>query len=237
MMDYSRKTRKRKLWVAGYALVLLLCFAVHYIVSGCPPITLEQQFRREEKAQWVGPAQILGTTELKNARFYDSVLLADDAYGVTMYLFRDDLDSGKLHYRNKTGDVTVLAVQSFELFPDSREQIELPIIVFNRDSWAVRAELELVVDDGSLVQTYYAEAERENEGYFCFVVSQDGSTSQGSALRRVSEVSSSDSEDLYSRYPVTVRLYDQNGQLLREESREIRSPALEAQDAQKEGKS
>lgn len=232
-MDHSQKTRKRKLRVAVCTAVLLLCIPLHYIAAGCPPLNLEHQFRRAEKAQWVGPAYMLGTMELENARFYDRVLLADDAFGVTMYLFRDDSDSGELHYRTKTGDLTVLAVPNFNILANDRDQIELPIIAFNRNAKAVRAELELVVDDGSAVQTYHAEAKRENEGYFCFTVSQSGWTSQVSALRSVSEVSSSDSEDLYRRFPVTVRLYDQNGQLLQEENREICSPALEAQDGEK----
>lgn len=219
-----------------YVTVLLLCILLHYIATGCPPLNLEHQFRRAEKAQWVGPAEILGSFELKGARFYDRVLLAEDRYGTTMYLYREDIDYGELHYRQKTDKMQVLAVPAFNVTGDVRKQIELPIIVFDRNAKAVRAEMELVVDDGSAVQTYYAEAERENEGYFCFIVTQSGWGAQIDALRRLSQISGSNVYNYYveSRFPIAVRLYDENGKLIHEERSEIVSAS---RDAQKEANS
>jgi len=203
-----------------YVTVLLLCILLHYIATGCPPLNLEHQFRRAEQAQWVGPAKILGTLELQDSGSYDHVLLAEDHYGTTMYLYSEDTKSGQLHYRKKTDHMQVLAVPGFR-FMSNDDQIELPVIAFDRSPKAVRAELELVVDDGSAVQTYHAEAQRENDGYFCFTITQSGWGAQVRALRRLAWVSGGD-DYLSPPYPFTIRLYSASGELLHEEQSEIR---------------
>lgn len=212
-----------------------------YVFSGCPAFTVEEQYRRAEKANLVGPAEILGTVELKDAySVYDRLLLADDGEGVIMYLYRaDDISNHRLVYREKMGEVTVPAAPSNDVFWWGRKEIEVPVLVFDSCPAAVRAELELELgcefNGEEFQKTYSLESYREKQGYFLFSIRASASYelgAEGCALSTLAQVSGHDfASYVETAIPATVRLYDEAGAKVYEKSLYIRSVAGEAHEA------
>lgn len=221
----------RKARVLIQIILLLLTAVVFYISIGSPAFGPEHRFRRAEKAQCIGPSTILATVKLDGIN-YDHVLLAEDELGTYMYLYEDDHDYGALHYRKKTGDFTVVPVPQYANEFNAK-QINLPIIAFDDCPEAVRATLEVTVSASSTI-TYSAEAQRENDGYFCFWIRQTGWGNQIDMLCALSGISSRYAGNSLLSFPVTVRLYDENNRLIRAEHLTLRSPAGEANAAEKE---
>ena len=203
-----------------------------YVFSGCPAFTVEEQYRRAEKANLVGPAEILGTVELKDAySVYDRLLLADDGEGVIMYLYRaDDISNHRLVYREKMGEVTVLAAPSNDVFWWGRKEIEVPVLVFDSCPAAVRAELEL-----ELGCEFNGEEFQKTYSYFLFSIRASASYelgAEGCALSTLAQVSGHDfASYVETAIPATVRLYDEAGAKVYEKSLYIRAVAGEAHEA------
>lgn len=222
----------RKVQVLILALLLLLSVLVFYISIGSPAFGVIHRFRRAEKAQWVGPSTIIGTEELDGVN-YDRLLLAEDELGVYMYLYKNDSKYGSLHYREKSGDLTVLAVPQYAS-QHGIDRISLPIIAFDDCPEAVGAMLEVTVSASTTV-TYSAEAQRENDGYFCFRIEQSGWYNQIDALCVLSATGDSRyGAGTHTPFPGVIRLYDEAGQLIREESFFFLSPTMEANNTEKE---
>lgn len=138
----------RKMRVFANLLAILLGVFILYILMECPAFTPEQNFRRMEKAELVGPAQILHIMDVEMLG-YDHLLLADDGDAVILYSFSDNLwDQGRLIYREKKDPVTVLAAPNSGMILDYADVIDLPVFVFHDHSNAVRAELELEFGEG-----------------------------------------------------------------------------------------
>ena len=216
--------------------LLLLSVMVFYVCIGSPDFGNIHSFRRAEKAQCVGPSTIIGTVDLDGTN-YDHVLLAEDQLGAYLYLYKDDRHYDSLHYREKTGDLTVIPVPQHSR-SHSMDRIEVAVIVFDDLPEAVHAEITASVTASTLSseQTYTAEAHREKDGYFCFRFQQIGWPAQIEALQILSEMGSSrpSPSNSHHSYPATLRLYDAAGQLIREESFVFRSTAGEANAAEME---
>lgn len=222
----------RKAQVGIFTGLILLLILVFYICIGSPAFGVIHRFRRAEKAQWIGPSTILGTVELDGVN-YDRLLLAEDDLGVYMYLYQEDPKYGSLHYREKAGDLTVLAVPQHAV-QFGVDRISLPIIAFDDCPEAVRAALEVTVTASSTV-VYTAEATRENDGFFCFRIEQSGWYNQINALCVLSDTGDSRyGAGTHTPFPGFIRLYDAAGQLIREESFFFLSPTMEANNAEKE---
>lgn len=221
----------RKVRVLIHIILLLLTAVVFYISIGSPTFGPEHRFRRAEKAQCVGPSTILGTVKLSGVN-YDYALLAEDELGTYLYLYVDDNTYGALHYRKKSGKLTVVPVPQYAN-EFRANQINLPIIAFDNCPEAVRATLEVTVSASSTV-TYSAEAQRENDGYFCFWIKQAGWGNQIDMLCALSGINSRNAGNSLLRFPVTVRLYDETNRLIHTECLTLRSPAGEANDAEQE---
>ena len=222
----------RKVKVLCFFLLFLLCVLVFYISIGSPAFSLEHMFRRAEKAQCVGPSTILGTEEL-DGHDYERLLLAEDELGVYMYLYQENSKHGSLHYREKNGDLTVLAVPQYAR-DFGVDGISLPIIAFDDCPEAVSAVLEVTVSASTTV-VYTAEAHRKNDGYFCFRIEQSGWYNQIDALCVLSATGDSRyGAGTHTPFPGVIQLYDEAGQLIREESFFFLSPTMEANNAEKE---
>lgn len=206
-----------------------------YVFMGCPAVTVRSAFRRAEKAAMVGPSDILA--QLRPADYpYDALVLADDGDAVTVFaLDRRDGNRTELVYREKTGDVTVLAAPGDTLFQYESRAV-LPLIVFDNYANACRAELELTLRSGTFEKTYALEAVRENMGYFQFsltAVAESSLGDEGRALRLLQEIcSNSMAGNLDVAFPAAVRLYDDSGLLLFEDTLYLRSAAAQAQQSE-----
>jgi len=238
---WSRIPRKAKA-IGNLLLIAAALFAL-YVSLGSPPLTVEAQFRRAEKAHLVGPSTILGIEELSGTNF-DSLLLADTGDGIILYNFNRNDSFSTLTYRDKIGDVSVLAATVyFGGALETSSSVEFPIAVFDSFPQAVCAELDITVTTAphkDFQKTYTLKAQRNNPGYFLFRLNTDGTSklgAEGWALEMFAEISR---DNAYRSYvdleiPATVRLYDEAKNLICQRTLTVRSVAAEARHSKSGG--
>lgn len=159
----------RKVRICVNILAILLLLFAAYILLDCPAFTPVQQFRRLEKANLVGPAEILETIDPPNGE-YDHILVADDGDGVILYSY-DDFEYrwawGGFLYREKSEGITVFPAPNHPYFGAERYVMDMPVLVFHDYPDACRAELELHFDENIGVPlTTWENGEKVKLGYF-----------------------------------------------------------------------
>ena len=135
----------RKIKICINLLAIAAVTMALYILIDCPAFTPAHSFRRLEKANLLGPAEILGTIPVNSGR-YDHLMIAEDDTGITLYGYSAPdfhYQFGQFVYREKTQPVTVLAAPSYGFALYDRYVIQLPVLVFQDNPRAVRAELTL----------------------------------------------------------------------------------------------
>ena len=218
-------------------ILIVSLIPVYYISVGRPPLSPKHQFRRTEKVAMVGPAIILDTISLEEYDGYsaDRLLLATSEEGVTLFAYNRKMLEyiNYLFYREKQGDITVLAYGESGYI--DAEYAEIPIIVFDEFPDAVRAEMKIDLHTPTYVEQGWAKqfslsAEREREGYFLFELKIGNGYKLGNvgqALNLLTDLSLG-SGDCDEAIPVTVWFYDEDGDMIYERSVVIRSIAGEA---------
>ena len=184
----------KRLWLniprkfrAGINLLATVCliFGLYFLME-CPAFTHEQKFRRMEKAELVGPSQILASLDQK-ALGYNHLILAETADAVILFQSSDDpWEQGKLTYREKTGSITIVTVPNMGYGLYDEQVIDLPVFVLHDHPGAVRAELDLEFGKGlefytevnwsygdyaqttTYEKTWYLESTQEMGGLFRF---------------------------------------------------------------------
>ena len=176
--------RKIRVFINIIGIILLISAA--YILLGCPALTPTQAFRRVEKSNLTGPAEIIEIVDLPNG-LDDHVLVADDGDGVVLFMYSDFEFRWENYflYREKSRGITVLPVPNHNHFGADLYALDMPILVFHEHPGAVRAELDLIIDEGMGVRetqweeggevhveyfekTYQMEAASDIDGYFRF---------------------------------------------------------------------
>ena len=176
--------RKIRVFINIIAIILLITAA--YILLGCPALTPTQAFRRVEKSNLTGPAEIIEIIDLPNG-LDDHVLVADDGDGAVLFMYSDFEFRWQSYflYREKSEGITVLPVPNHTHFGADLYELDMPILVFHDHPGAVRAELALVIDEGMGIRetqweeggevhveyfekTYRMEAASDIDGYFRF---------------------------------------------------------------------
>ena len=229
------------------AVVAILLAAVLYIAWGCPTLTLEQEFRRAEKAHLVGPSTIVDTVYYEDYREFDKLIVGETEYGICFFgkYFTNSSERGlfadyeyRFNYIPKTGDITVAAAPNifgvhWYLLPGET----LPVYVFTESQDAVRAELEFIVSaqmrnsnpDYSYqipyTVTFKGEATRAESGMFRFLF-QSATNEESHALGQFSSIYPNNSlipRENDMAIPVTVRLYDAGNNLIAQETLTLES--------------
>ena len=176
--------RKIRVFINIIAIILLISAA--YILLGCPALTPTQAFRRVEKSNLTGPAEIIEIIDLPNG-LDDHVLVADDGDGVVLFHYSDVVYRWENYflYREKSDGITVLPASTHTHFGSDLYVMDLPIVVFHEYPGAIWAELELTIDEGMGIperrwvedgekhieyfeKTYRLEATSDIDGYFRF---------------------------------------------------------------------
>lgn len=218
--------------------LICLCILLIYITIGSPPLSARHAFRRAEKAELVGPAEILAHIRPKNTA-YDHLILADTGDGVILFTYnRWDPTATDLLYVEKTGNLTVVTAPDQTFFPMKNEAY-IPVVLFDRESRAVTAELDLTLTadyEGAQYQnTYHLKTERVHNRCFIFALQASSSAPLGAegqlffALQNITGNSMADTLD--EEIPAVVRFYDETGSLIREETLFIQSAAARAHTA------
>lgn len=226
---------RRKRVILNICAIVITAF-LYYLFSGCPAFNVTMQYRLEEKANLVGPAQILDDIPLTGSS-YDRLLLADDGDGVILYVYNAaSIDNGFFIYREKQGELTVLAAPTIDLYGPLYKNINLPVMLFDNHPEAVYAELDLELssdyNDKTSPKSYHLTSTRKKEGYFLFHIEATSSNeleAEGEALGILSQLTHPfySSSRVRIAFPATVRLYDDKGGLIMEQAMTLRSLAGE----------
>jgi len=108
--DWQEVSRPAK--TGCYVIGILVFGLLWYCFYGAPQFSWEARFRRAEKAELIGPSQILGVIEEGLSVYYFSfgvVVLAEDEDHVIAYGGWNE-DLWEMCYRPKMGKVTVLGL-------------------------------------------------------------------------------------------------------------------------------
>lgn len=220
------------------ALVILLA-AAYYIALGCPTLTFRQEFRRAEKVHMVGPSKIVDTMNGEYDEF-DKMIVGETEEGVCFfgryynhYPYGDPFAEKQymFSYVEKTGDMTLTAAPNVWLSWSSLRQKEsIPVYLFTEVTEAVRAQVEITVIETNEGQnnkkeppkyTFQAEADRSDGGFFRFWL-QGSDSKWVSALGHLSAVTGGHafgvSREEFGSILATVRLYNAEDQLIRDEA-------------------
>lgn len=222
--------------VLGTALLLFL----FYLSIGSPAFTSEQQFRREEKSNLVGPAKILNTVSLEDYSYYpyDKLLLATSAEGVTLFCYDEEkLERNEFVYRKKMGDITVLSFPGIGHSVETATYVRIPIILFDSFPEAVRAKMEIELiekysDETEFRKVYTLESERDVDGYFLFTLSASNLEQLGREGRAIWQLTNISDDNPFNNspkvaIPITVRFFNQESSVICERTLLLRSPAGE----------
>lgn len=243
----SRKRILRSLRAVINLIFTALVLLAFYISVGSPAFTPKQQFRREEKANLVGPATILNTISLESYTGYDfeKLIIGTSEAGVTLfcynyYSWRDghSLKENDFIYRKKMEDVTVLSVPnsmaSKYLF--YYDIIKIPVVVFDDFPDAVRAELQIELYSVDATEPFREEytlsANRTKKGYFLFTLAISNQEKSYGPIDAVSRLINLCDDKLSGsntgvEIPATVRFFDKANTLIRECTVMIRQPTNE----------
>lgn len=161
-------------------LAIILVASAFYVSIGAPTLTEEQAFRREERANLVGPSTILFHEKVENYR-YGTLILGETKHGVITWV--DDSWNG-FNYHEKTGDITVVTAPStwFDFGMENWE-VALPVFVVDDYPEAVQAVLELNIQgvfvhnlngkrlEEPLDHHFTLSSHRGDDGFFYFPLS------------------------------------------------------------------
>lgn len=237
------KTTIKKRWqkfpmrlraVANLLGILLSLFLI-YVMIGSPVFSVQDAYRRAEKANLVGPSDILAQVRMKGTP-YDHLVLAKGETSVTLFSFSRGKRGGELVYIETEGSLTIAAAPDNTYYPLETKAV-IPVVLFDSHPAAVRAEVELTLSavwkDKPEQRTYTLSADREYGGCFLFTIEATDSPTLGSegmllqTLLQVTGNSMADTADL--SIPAAVRLYDETDNLLAAETITIRSAAAKQQ--------
>lgn len=235
----KKKNWKHRTFVASL-LTVVVCILI-YFALGSPVFTAEQAFRKEEARHLLGPATILGTESIDCLHYgynYNTLLVAKTDHGSILYCTRLNREEA-LYYRENNGDLAIMALPNGGIAWRYEEPRQLNVILFDDYPDAVRAELEMIIDidthiPGGIYYHYQLTAQRQNQGYFRFVHTIYGSDYMDNdhiAMKILTDITSNTNTDefYYWQYsiPATVRLYDQNDNLIVEKTLDLRSIGAE----------
>ena len=242
----------RKVRISLNLAAILLTAVTFYVCIGSPTFTLEQRFRRQEKAHLVGPGVIVDRTQWGLYSDFTDMLVAETEHGVMFYGYWDQKyplqDYDVFSYREKTGKLTFLAPPSLGFswsFQDFGRTV--PLYLFDDYPDAVRAEILVRVKGTHQVNNtktpldmcFALSADRFSDGVFRFLLELEGGQPlKLAAAQMLTEISTTAESWPYANTrgfykephaDIRIRLYDKDGNLIVEEDLVLRTVAGEAQ--------
>ena len=205
-------------------LVILICLFTIIMATETVGFADEQRMRLAEKAQLVGPSQILDT-ELYLQPWGD-VLIGKSNYGYSLF----ECDSGALFYHKKTENFTTFCPTELPL-DFAKNYPALPVFVFTENNSGTHAKLTARIftfHRGEWVEyPFSAEAQRNENGYFLFELSmkQCNSDMYPDILTEMLNQHYLSWALVYGT--TTLELYDENGNLLEIFTRDYYVPEAE----------
>lgn len=214
-----KKTSSRKMQVLRNILLLILLIVAIGYFSGLPIPIPELQFRREERAHLVGPGDILGIEDIDFSH-YKTMIVAETGQGVILWVSAPEINRSDLLYQEKNGEHLLLAAPGSLGFMTVPDEVHLPLILFDRQPRAARAEIQFTLREGidgeTFEKTYCLSADRKTSGYFLFTLHTDESFTyqEGLALQIFANIASHREHRQGYSIPVQLQFYDGRNQLI-----------------------
>ena len=176
---FSWQTLPAKFRAIFNIVYILLCIATVYFLLGSPPFSVKDAFRRAEKANFVGPSNILANIETEDLA-YSHLILAESGNDVTVFSYHAKNDAAcDLVYTSKTNGMALVAAPQMEDLAIAKSA-NLPIILFHSSPYAIGAEVTLhlsgVYKGESYEQSYQLTSLREFDNCFLFNISLNQAT-------------------------------------------------------------
>jgi hypothetical protein len=193
----------RQVRICVNILIILYLLLTFYVSVGSPVFTLEQRFRRAEKAHLVGPGEIVDQTQWGLYSQFTDMLVAETEHGVMFYGYWDQHypleDYEVFSCREKTGKLTFLAPPSlgFSWAFDSFDRT-VPLYLFDDYPEAVRAEASVHAKGTHQVNDtkspfdmrFEVSADRFSDGVFRFLLElESGFPLRQAAAQLLTEIS------------------------------------------------
>lgn len=205
----------RPLKVVCQLTAFLLFLLGIYIAFGSPAFSTEMAFRREEKANMVGPGRILAEFDAIPGSVKNIVADTEQLY----ILYSDN--AKMLSVYQKTGIMALYFVPGcfpVQYFSDISNPVKL--ILFDLEPNAVRAEMEFELATYEEAKTFHVKAEsrRQYEEFFIFDIYSENSDPIDSDAHVRYELMNLCSTYAAYRPRIAIRLYDANDNLIRTEA-------------------
>ena len=226
MKKLSRKSKAILLIIAAVCMILFL-----YNGLGCPFLSPRHALRVVENRSLIGPTKILGTEEI-NIAGSERMIVSKDAYFGCIMAY--DFSMGNQYYCFRYRELeNGLALM---IFPDDYSfghgSFEVPVILFDNCEEAVRADVSITADmtvsRERFYKVYELSATRKNPGYFRFNINFKTESpydigTEGIVMERMTGITSDYWDVSETAIPITVKFYDDQDNLIREEAFEIKS--------------
>lgn len=204
----------RPLKVVCLLTAFLLFLLGLYIAYGSPPFSTEMGFRRQEKANMVGPGRILAEFDSIPGSVKNIVADTEQVY----ILYSDN--SKMLTVYQKTGSMALYFVPG--CFPSGYfNGLTNPVklILFDLEPNAVRAEMEFEMATYEETKTFYikAESHRQYEEFFIFDIYAENSDPIDRDAKVRYDLMNLCIDYAAYRPSIAIRLYDANDNLIRSE--------------------
>lgn len=210
-MKTAKKIRGILLWM----LITALSACILYVSVGSPPFSPEMAMHRREKAQLVGPSQVIGKVEaVSKTREY--LLVGETEYGYCFYMFDDKFhlwDAGGLTYVEKGTRECFLTENLY--YPN--QQDAFPVFAVTQNPKAVSARLTLVTHsdlDPIYTETHTALAELSCGVFYQFAVDMSDMDSDVLHFWAYRFRKDTDSVLRFISGTATLELFDREGNLL-----------------------
>lgn len=227
-----KRTPSKKLRILRNLLILTLLIGLMDFLIADFFLIPENQFRREERGNLVGPSSILGREEIDLGPF-QGMIISETEECVILWLYGEDIGRTQFICRDKYDDNMLIAPPGSGGFSLVTDEIHLPIVLFDNTPSAVRAEIEFTLgemwDGIDFEKTYRLEAPRDKAGYFLFTLDAQGQWpglgAEGAALNTLTNISSNRDTYVHRSIPVELRFYDITGTLMETDTVTIVSEA------------
>lgn len=206
--------RKRLRKILVYFLMLVLSATILYCLTEGRSFTSTMAFRRQEKINLIGPAEIIATIDFPHGG-YDHMMIGESEYGYTFYEWYDHSgwDDGVMTYIPRQKGATIHCTY-YQYGSAEYTQDWLPIFAFADHPGAVSAQLTLTTSQNGETISYPLEADRSEEGYFLFVWKTMGI--RGNDFRLIQQLIANQHREyiLDGSATATLTLFDKNGNAL-----------------------
>ncbi len=162
-------------WIKICICLLIIAACLAWLQAGygiIPSATYEEAFRRLERKNLIGPAEILGTWDLQNY-YPEKVMVGESDFGYTVcsWPHLNNPDYTTMEFFEKTGHTTAFIPYQSQIFYE--KDMEIPFFVFTELAGADRAEMELTYERKGETAACQLETKFRKDGCFLFSITED----------------------------------------------------------------